>query len=826
MFGFINKSLRRKLVLAAVLVEVALLSILVWNSVRIAERHLVAETENRINELLPLLNGSMSGPVLDYDLASLQELLAQIVWEPAVRYIEVYGNDGRIITRYGRAVAATVQLTEPDHKVDLSNIELGSTIQIDSPVTVATRQVGRMRIQLNTSFFVQAVHSLRGQGFLIAALEVLLSIFLLTLIAAGLTRQLTALTQASRKLARGDFSARVDERGQDEVALLAHTFNDMASTRARVETALKSLARGGMDGSHEQFFYEAVKTLSQAFGARYAFIGLTDEPINHKVRTIVAVDNGHQVANFEYDLKDTPCSDCLARHKTTVTRDADKLYPDDRLLQDMELESYFGVALKNSNDEKIGLVVVAHTEPLEAEPWMEALLEVFTARIELEIERSKADAAMQRMAYQDALTDLANRHEFDTRLTRAIDSARTRNLEHCVLYLDLDQFKIINDTCGHAAGDEMLRQVAKLLHGPVRERDTVARLGGDEFGLLLENCPSERGQAIAQRLINAIGDFRFVWEDKLFAVGASVGIVSIDNDSVDANELLRAADMACYAAKDLGRNRYHVYHAEDADLARREGEMRWVSDIHDALDKDRFVMFRQPIVSLNETGAPQDVNEHLVRMFGQDGESILPGSFIPAAERYNLMPAVDRWVIGEVLAHAATGAQPKDLSMPDLFINLSGTTLNDATLPAYVREKLSQHTVDPRRLCFEVTETAAMANLAQALKFIEQIKVLGCRFALDDFGSGLSSFSYLKTLPVDFIKIDGGFVRNMLNDPMDSAIVETIHQIGQTVGIQTIAEFVEDDATRERLREIGIDYAQGYGIARPEPMVELARAAS
>lgn len=840
--------------------------------------------------------------------------------------------------------------------------------------------------------------------------------------------------------------------------------------RKRVERALEFLARGASTAALDDFLNQCVQILCRAFGARYAFIGLLAEHPARTVRTAAACVDGEIVGNFHYELTGTPCQNVLEQSKQMMPRGARARYPRARLLEDMDIDAYFGAPLWDGGQAPSGLVVVAHTQALALDHWAELLLDVFAARITMEFgraatqealqaserynrtlfeqsatglalarmdgelvdvnaayaciigrsveetlgltywqitpeeygtqeqaqleslrvrgcygpyekeyihrdghrvpvrlsgriiekdnesfiwssvedisarklaeqalgeteaklqaildhapalisikdlsgrvtmvnrqfevlagpapedyvgkslfdlfpsataeafwqsdlqvlknrtpleaeeviahkdgalhtyltvkfplfhdakhepfgvcsistdisERKRAEDTVRHMAYHDALTGLVNRNEFERRAQRMVESANLRGTPHALLYVDLDQFKVINDTCGHAAGDEMLKHIGRLLHEPVRERDTVARLGGDEFGLLLENCPLEQAQVIAESLISKVCQFRLPWGGRSFAVGASIGIAMLDSAAPnDVGELLRAADTACYAAKDLGRNRAQVYHANDAELARREGEMQWVSHIRAALDHGGFRLFYQPVAPLS-VGEPCAVaREFLIRLAQPDGDTVPPGSFITAAERYNLMPAIDRWVISSVAAHAAQLPRPLTVDAPSLFVNLSGTSLNDPGLPAFIKAQLGAHDVDPRRLCFEVTETAAMANLQRAREFIKEIKALGCRFALDDFGSGLSSFAYLKALPVDYLKIDGGFVKNMLADPVDAAIVQVIHRIGRAAGKQIIAEFVENQATWERLRALGIDYGQGYYIGRPRAL--------
>ena len=428
--------------------------------------------------------------------------------------------------------------------------------------------------------------------------------------------------------------------------------------------------------------------------------------------------------------------------------------------------------------------------------------------------RREAEEALRYMAYHDALTDLVNRSEFERRLEHALTSARETGLTHALLYLDLDQFKVINDTCGHAAGDEMLRQIAMLLSGCLRERDTLARLGGDEFAVLLESCPLNRAEEIGQVLRQAIRSFRFSWKGKQFSVGVSIGLVSVDKDSGWVTDIMSCADTACYSAKDMGRDQLQVYNLHAGEASRLHGEMQWVTRIRDALEGDRFVLYHQPIVSLTDGGKQGVRCELLLRMQNRNGGLVPPGAFIPAAERYNLISEIDRWVVRNVCRCLSRSDGPARLC----FINLSGQTMGDETFPSFIRGQFDRFKIDASRICFEITETAAITNLQNAVRFVRDIKAEGCFFALDDFGAGLSSFAYLKAIPADYLKIDGEFVRTMMEDPMDGAIVRAIHQIGKVAGMRTIAEFVEDDAVRRRLKTVGIDFAQGFAIDIPRPV--------
>ena len=420
-------------------------------------------------------------------------------------------------------------------------------------------------------------------------------------------------------------------------------------------------------------------------------------------------------------------------------------------------------------------------------------------------------------ATHDALTGLANRREFEYRLEQALHNLTRQVGRHALMFLDLDQFKLVNDTCGHAAGDELLRHICALLQSGLRENDTLARLGGDEFGILLENCSPEAAEKIAEGLRQTVQNLHFVWKGRPFVTTVSIGLVHIAQTPTTLEASLRAADMACYMAKEKGRNRVQVYHADDSELSLRFGEMAWVQRLHMALEENRFCLYAQEIAALGPGEHGGGHIEILLRLHDEAGRMILPDSFIPAAERYGLMTSLDRWVVENVfkiIRQCLNESRQGPMAM--CAINLSGTTIGDQAFLDFLRKQFAAYSIPPEMICFEITETSAISNLGSAIRFINELKSLGCYFSLDDFCAGMSSFAYLKHLPVDFLKIDGSFVKDMLDDPINRAMVEVINHIGHVMGKRTIAEFVETAQIEQALLEIGVDYAQGYVIERPQ----------
>ena len=422
----------------------------------------------------------------------------------------------------------------------------------------------------------------------------------------------------------------------------------------------------------------------------------------------------------------------------------------------------------------------------------------------------------------DKLTGLINRCEFQTRVERAIRHAQTQSVTHALLHIDIDRFKSVNDTCGQNVGDELLQELAQLLLSSVRKRDTLSRLGGDEFGMLLENCPLDKAVQIAGNLVESIGSFHFTRFNNTFRQGISIGVVPIDRDSADSAAAMSAADSACYLAKESGRNQVQIAHLGNRRLQERHGQMQWLSRLNTALADDRFRLYFQPIVPCASTTRHDKHIEILLRMIDDDGSIIAPGVFFPTAEKYDLAKDLDRWVIKHTMSWLA-GVSARSYWPIRVAINLSAQSVGNQSMVNYIIEQAGNNGVDPARVCFEIPETAVTANLTAATSFMLNLRACGFRFSLDDFGNGLSSFTCLKKMPVDYLKIDGAFVRDFMFDPVDRTMVGAINELAHLLGRQTIAKYVESLEVVDELKKIGVDHIQGYFYSQPQSLDDFAQ---
>ena len=644
--------------------------------------------------------------------------------------------------------------------------------------------------------FQHAIHTLRKEMVLtIGFLVFLFGLVIQQILQKVLSKPFLNMVMVAEQFADGNNQVRFDEQRNDEFGYMARFVN-----RALDSTWLKQYE---LERSRKALFEEKERAevtlhsiidgvITTSADARIKYMNpvaerLTGWSSDHSrnvllsnVVKIINEDTGQQMPN--------PITRCLEENTVEHQNNYVSLIRDDGAAVPIDVSA---APMRDNRGAVIGAVMVLH--------------DVSSSR--------KLAKQLSYQASYDALTGLYNRRVFEEQLEAVLLNVQEEDRHHALCYIDLDQFKSVNDTCGHMAGDELLRQVATFLHDCIREGDTLSRLGGDEFGVLLENCPLALASQIADKIRQKVKEYRFIWENRAFEVGASIGVVNINSGNIDVASVLSAADLACYAAKGMGRNRVHIYEPTDAVLAERHGRGQWATRIVDAIEQNRFVLYQQPEVPISSEIDTKHI-EILIRMKDEDGVLVKPDLFIPAAERYHLMPKIDRWVIDNVFKFMANNLI-NDNKNQIVSINLSGLTLADEDLLGYILTTRDRHGINLKEVCFEITETAAIGNLAKATQFMNELKKEGCQFALDDFGSGLSSFVYLKNMPVDYIKIDGAFVEDIVTDPIDRAMVEAITSLGRVMQIKTIAERVENEQTLDILREIGVDFVQGYHIGRP-----------
>jgi diguanylate cyclase (GGDEF)-like protein/PAS domain S-box-containing protein len=770
-----------------------------------------------------VIGAASASAIAEGDAAAGRRLLASLGSDPDIVTVSVDHADGREFARFpavdGRGPASGESVAFMG----------GNTGQVSfvEPLTVDGQTIGSVSIAASDAGLGRRIASEAGLAALVSLAGLAIAWFMSRRFAATISKPVHMLSGFARRVRETrDYSLRAAVGREDELGRLAVDFNGMLAAfeqsylqlEDEVEQRTHELERRNLELRNE--ITERAKTEQRLSRSEQLFKSTFDRAaigmfLLFDQRDIAEVNQAFSsMLGYEpAELNGVPVVELT--------------HPDDReigLDQYRRLRSgqidHYQIEKRYCHRDGHVVWVLAHVTAArdDCNRYKHAIAQV--------IDITEAHQLSKELSYQashDPLTGLVNRREFEERIESALESALRDQQEHAICYLDLDQFKVINDTCGHVAGDELLRQIANLLRSKLRSNDTVARLGGDEFGLLMEGCPLIQSQRVAETLRAAIEQFQFVWDDKRFRVGVSIGVVPINEESSSIMEVLQQADTACYAAKDLGRNRVHLYLREDQELAKRHGEMQWVTKIQEALDARRFRLYIQPIVPVRLSELGYEHYEVLIRMVESDGSEIPPGAFLPAAERYNLAARIDRWVLASLLEWLDLNRDVADrISMCS--VNLSGLTLADESFLAYVVKLLDGSGVSSQKLCFEITETAVISNLSQASRFISTLKGLGCQFALDDFGSGLSSFAYLKSLPVDYLKIDGMFVRDIHTDPIDRALVKSINDVGKVMGKKTIAEFVENNDVLQILAEIGVDYGQGYGIGKPFPLDDLAAA--
>jgi diguanylate cyclase (GGDEF)-like protein/PAS domain S-box-containing protein len=790
------RSIRTKLVIVSIAVEVTMLGLLLANSFRLLNQTLQEQTHARLEALTPLLNASLSARLFERDHASIREILDQLVGSRMadLTYIVVYDNRDEVYARAGTVDVAGMPPLDLDVGSSLSDL----TYDAHAPLTVAKTTVGSVRFGLSLTALASSRDMILRQGTLIAAAEVLLSFLLLAGAGYLLTRHVRYMVGATRKIAAGDYGARIPIRGRDEIGLLGENFNIMSeAVQERVEALHRSEQALHEEKERAEVTLHSIgdAVITTDVGGLVTYLNPVAETLTgHNLQSAL-----HNPIEKIYHVVDEPTGSPLANPVRLCLAE-------DTVISGMAQAQLVGA--------QGGIYSIEETaSPIRDREGktIGAVLVVRDVTATREIARR-----LEYQASHDTLTGLANRRQFERHIERAIKEVAEDGRIHAMCYMDLDQFKVVNDTCGHYAGDQLLIEIGKLIKSKTREKDIVGRLGGDEFGLLLHDVNLDQATFYAAEIRNSIRDYRYVAAGHVFEVGVSIGIVAIRPESGTLADIFTAADVACYVAKDKGRNEIHVSQMNDVEQAKRQLEMQWSARIPPALKENRFVLYHQKILPLTDDTDLSPRCELLVRMLDNDGSLIPPGKLIPAAERFRQMPDVDRWVIHNALKLISQVGPGSGLA--SFAINLSGQSLGQPDLLDFVKREILRSGVRPQQLTFEITETAAIQNVSHASQFMSELKRMGCQFSLDDFGSGLSSFGYLKALPVDYLKIDGSFVRNMLRDHHDHSIVVAISQIAKTLGIRCVAEFVGDHDTVIALKEIGVDYGQGFFLHRPEPL--------
>lgn len=776
------RSLRSKLLLASLLIEGTMLALLVGNGVRLIEAQLERQLEVRIQAIELAYKTAVAVPLAARDYATLRDILDGWQVSDDVSYLAVTDPRGQVLAASGWD--GTVGLPEASHGFNGSGV-----YHVVFAVELQGQVYGAVHYGLSTSYIEAAKAALFRQGSLIALVELSLSFLLLLATGYWLTRHLVNLAEASARVADGDFSVRLDYRTRDEVGLLAHSFNAMTdAVRQRIAELSDSEQR-----------FRAIADHTYAWENWFGPDGRL-RWVNPAVERLTGY---------------TP-PECLALENFPLPL----VLPDDRELvhnqHQWALAGQTGQDLEFRVQRKDGQViwVAMSWQPIHADDGSS-----------LGYRSSLRDITVQHFvteelafhASHDPLTGLYNRRAFENQLTRSLEEAAHSREKVILVYIDLDQFKAVNDACGHSAGDSLLQNLAQAMQTRF-SFGYLARLGGDEFGLIMRGVSLDEAVRRAQLIIDDIRAIPFTWEGKVFRIGASVGIVESSPSLATITDLLIAADTACYAAKERGRNRVQVFVPTDDYFRARQAEFMSLPQISAALEQGRFALYHQRYRSLRP--GHRDHLEILVRMVGEDGRIIAPAYFIPAAERYNLMPFVDRWVIENTCRAIAGWVAAGATTLPRVAINLSGATLADEELPDFIRDTFARNAIDPACISFEITESCAIARIERAFEFIDFAHSLGCALALDDFGSGLSSFGYLKQFKVDYLKIDGMFVKHADSDAADHAVVESMVRVAQVHGLATIAEFVGSEAVLDVVQSLGVDYAQGFAVHVPSPLPE------
>ena len=758
---------------------------------------------SKVKTMTRILANSLEYGIVSGNNAYTNSLLSDFVKRNDIIKASIYNNEGRIIN----SISDTRYDTIPDtYKLYIENDVLRSTESINdfSPENIDNKdKVGTLRVVVSTQELEKEKRSIISEGIIITLLLVLITIIVTLAFIKRITTPFMKILNGINIIRKGNVGYQLESSPITELDSLARNINAMS-------TSLKTAQDEIVEKGDNALYVERSKALVTLESIGEGVITTDTESNITYMNPAAELLTGTRFQNMQNQ----------SIHKALRIRyansDSITEYPVDKVIHDK----------KNlSHDPHLTLIKPDNSELIikdTASPITDRAGKVIGIALIFH-DFSNIKHMSDKLAYQashDDLTDLYNRREFERQLQDALKDACDRDTEHTLCYIDLDQFKIINDTCGHLAGDILLKQISHQIKNRIRRHDLIARLGGDEFGIIFYDTPVNEAETLAEAIKGGVADFKYIWHNNSFDIGISVGLVPINATVNSHSELLMRADSACYIAKDKGRNCVHTYAPSDKDFIRRNTELQWYNKITDALEADDFSLFCQEIQPLSRPEDKKPRRYEILLRFRPEDNSTLPDEIIPAAERYLLMPRLDRWVLDTFLSCFENKAID-NFGGNNYNINLSGQSLCDDEFLDYTIQRLQGRYVNPAMLTFEITETAAISNLDKALHFINTLKKLGCRFALDDFGTGVSSFQYLHDLPIDDIKIDGKFVRNIDNNDLSHSIINAITDIGHELGLEIVAEYVEDETIREKLKNCNIDYIQGYAVGKPFPLSEV-----
>lgn len=749
---------------------------------------------------------------------TLQKSIARISQERELVYIRIIDKNQQVLAsidkRKNHSPELPAKALQPKHLFEVSQAITITPITVndykinkdgkDNNTSSSSPIIGRVVIGATDIYTSEMKRKLERQAFLLMSIAITLTVIFAIFLAQSVSKPLTLLSQGIEKLKAGNLQHRLQEQSGGEVGVLEKNINEMAvslakaqaierrqaanllqSERIKAHTTLESIGEGVITTNEQAIISYINPAAIRLTGYKY------EESVGKPLGEVFKAFFESRREQIAYPIESCLQHGHIVRHDALlklIRKDGEEF-----IIRDT------ATPIRDYNNNIVGAVVIFD-------------------------DFSTLHAMAEKLVYQaahDDLTGLYNRREFENQLDLALNETKQFQSENTIFFLDLDQFKIVNDTCGHAAGDQLLKQISQLLKSKIREQDVLARLGGDEFGIIMRNCHQQKAEELAHVILHVMQSFVFYWGNQQFNVGACLGMVILNNKFVNTSDVLMAADSACYLAKESGRNSMHVYQPSDKEQQKRRSEAKWVQRLKTAVDKSNFVLYAQQIHPLTDAKLPPHY-EILLRL-NLEGNIYSPMTFMSAAERYNLMPEIDRWVINQLFTSLDKAHNnDNNVIQPCRYnINLSGQSLTRDDFQKFVYDKVMACKLDHSLITFEITETATIANLAHAIDFMKTLKQMGCQFALDDFGSGLSSFGYLTSLPLDYIKIDGKIVRDIVTNPINMSIVESINQIAHIMQLLTIAEFAESEAIIQRLQACDIDFAQGFHMDMPVPLDDI-----